>query len=236
VTPKANAGKEANLSVPVHAYNAIMMEAVHSAYSAHQWRSASSCESDRGDTLSAYECGTNAGIAARYAFCTACIAAEAGANALLRSTPGISTSLYRDLEKLQTLNKYEVFALVHQLPLDRSNDIYGKMKTVVGLRNDFFHPKQAMVELADTESGIREETVSGRILPAALDFLDPRHAIPIVGDILRFISWVVFDTCKLSLKDGAEALSPRVSGSYTAVISQAHEELGYDIRSFGRTE
>jgi len=211
--------------VETHYYCGIMLEAVTAAVAAHDWVAQAAAE---GDTASGYECHQNSGILARYAFMTACIAAEAGANALLEAAPSVRSSLYRDLEKLQTLNKYEVYALVNGTPLDRGSEAYRRMKIVLQRRNAFFHPKRVRMPLNAFERGHN----GGGAGPLALDVLGPDAALPMVADILHFVAWVVCDTCGHAVRDGASKLSRGIQLT-TVDLCRANEELGFDVRSFG---
>lgn len=91
----------------------------------------------------------DAGIRCRYAFLTAANALEASANALLLDLE-ISRALYEDFEKLSTLLKFEVVCMAHGKKLDRSNNLYGRIKEIVQCRNEFVHPKpsKAICELS----------------------------------------------------------------------------------------
>src|SRR5262245_29195615 len=158
-----------------------MIEAVHAVVSSHDWieHAATDCSDD---DVAEYDCRMNAGIMARYGFLTACIAVECGANALLESAPGVGKSLYEDLEKLGTLNKFELFALLRGNPLDRGCDIFGKMKEVWKLRNDFFHPKAKELEFVPGQPDrFVERSIGNRNYPTALDALEYVHAVALVG-------------------------------------------------------
>lgn len=218
------------LKIEAHYYGAIMLEAITAAVSSFGLLEQAKTENNPHAKL---ECDRSSGIYARYAFQTACIAAEAGANALLESAANMGKSLYNDLENLKTLNKYEVYALVNGTPLDRGSNIYSAMKSVISHRNKFFHPKRVQVSLADhgrLNSDIAKSTVSCSV--PALDLLGPHNAIPMVADILKFIAWVVCDTCKHTEQEGAGLLS-RGIGVTTGDLISANRDMGYDIRSFG---
>src|SRR5262249_46461369 len=157
-------------------------------------------------------------------------AVECGANALLESAPGVGKSLYEDLEKLGTLNKFELFALLRGNPLDRGCDIFGKMKEVWKLRNDFFHPKAKELEFVPGQPDrFVERSIGNRNYPTALDALEYVHAVALVGDILRFVSWVLFDVCRFSVTDGGRRISRGITES-TGLLVRARDQLGYDIR------
>ena len=214
-----------------------MLEAVDSIMQSHRLEVEARRIGDE-DSLGHYELMSTAGMHGRYGFLTACFAAEAGANALLESLPQIGKSLLDDLEKLKTINKFEVFALVHGKPLDRGNDLYKRMLMTIRLRNDFVHPKDTKVEFASTgeknEPQIVEKLSGNRSYPTSLDFFEPRHGIDLVRDILAFVSWVVFDTCGLMVNEGSRKLSRDIQCS-TGLLRESQQLLRYDLRSFGIT-
>jgi hypothetical protein len=207
-----------------------MLEAVHSVmYSRQLDRLAQ----EEGITAVGNEHAEDAGINARYAFMMACIAAESGANALIEASPGVSHALYEDFEQLQVLSKYELFALIRGIPVDRGNDIYAKMAEAIKLRNKFFHPKKRFIDFdPDRELGFVERHVGNRSYPTAFEAFGPSHAASVVRDILRFVSWIVFDTCLIDTEDGAALLS-RGSRTMAGTVRAAEDELGFDVRSFG---
>jgi hypothetical protein len=231
--PKLKSPK--HFTVAAHYYSGMMLEAVDSIMHAHRLEvEAKRIQDD--DSLANYDLMSNAGVYGRYGFLTACFAAEAGANALLESLPQISKSLVEDLEKLKTINKYEVFALVLSKPLDHGNELFMRMLQTIRLRNDFVHPKETKVEFASAskaeESQIIGRLSGGRSYPTSLDFFEPRHGIDLIRDILAFIAWVVFDTCGLSLEEGSRRLSRGIHCT-TAILEESKYELRYDLRSFG---
>lgn len=219
-------------TVAAHFYCGLMVEAVHAVVSSHDLNQ-QALRFDHEGSSAAYEYCAQAGMMARYGFLTGCIAVESAANAILEGTPGICKSLYADLEKLSTLNKFDVFALVQGKPLDRGCDTYAKMKDVWKLRNDFFHPKERLLHLSsEPPYSILERASGTRNYPNALDVLEPAHAIALIGDMLRFLAWVVFDTCGMSLQDGARLLS-RGMVLVTAPLVMTAKTFSYDLRSLG---
>jgi hypothetical protein len=231
--PKLKSPKR--FTVAAHYYCGMMLEAVDSIMHAHRLEVEAKRIQDE-DSLAYYDLMSSAGIHGRYGFLTACFAAEAGANALLESLPQIGKSLAEDLEKLKTINKFEVFALVLGKPLDRGNDLYKRMLQTIRLRNDFFHPKETKVEFASARETagpqIIERPSGSRSYPTSLDFFEPKHGIDLIRDILAFVAWAVFDTCGLSLEEGSRKLSRGIQ-STTGVLMEAQDELKYDLRSFG---
>src|SRR4051812_41392783 len=78
--------------VAVHYYCGMMLEAIDSVMHAHRLQDEAK-RVNGGNSLPEGELLQTAGINARYGFLTACFAAEAGANALLKSLPNISDAL-----------------------------------------------------------------------------------------------------------------------------------------------
>ena len=180
----------------------------------------------------------NAVMQCRYAFLLAANALEAAANALLLELD-TSRASYEDLEKLQTLLKFEVVCLTHGKKLDRGNALYGRVVDVVKCRNEFVHPKprKTLVQLnadgSDMEIIVAKTKMKG--YPTAFSNFDPNHAREAIGDVLAFISWIAFDVCQYSIDDGSLRLgfgSRRSTGDVTIL---AHE-YGFDTRSFGETQ
>ncbi len=213
-----------------HVYSALMYDAILAALQANSWLSRVRAERDFA-TRGAY--GATACTYARFAFFMACVAAESGANALLESAEGMSRSLYRDLEKLQTLNKYEVYCLANRTALDRSASTYGRMKSVLKLRNRFFHPKRVRVPSSPVGSSCgASRFVLDTSKEPVLDLLMPDQAIAMVADVLKFVAWVVFDLCHHSADDGRRLLSGEMH-VLSDDLSQAQREFGFDLRSLG---
>lgn len=180
----------------------------------------------------------DAGKQCRYAFLLAANALEAAANALLLGL-GTSRSLYEDFEKLQTLLKFEVVCLAHGKKLDRGNDLYARVKDVVKCRNEFVHPKPRKATGKLTPDGrdveINIAKTKARCYPTALSLFEPRHALEAIGDILAFVSWIVFDVCEYDTQDGSMRLGhgSRISSGDVILLA---EEYGFDARSFGERE
>lgn len=170
---------------------------------------------------------TAAGTDCRYAFLLAANALEAAANALLL---GLDTgrSSYSDMEKLPTLLKFEIFCLAKGKRIDRSNDLYGRVKDVVRCRNEFVHPKptDALVELTANGSDVEVKVAKTRTrgYPMSFCMFEPTHAREAIGDILAFVAWVVFDICKFEMKDGALIIGHQSCGS-TGSISLVGSEI-----------
>ena len=140
----------------------------------------------------------------------------------------------------QTLLKFELVCLAHGKKLDRSNALYARVLDVVKCRNEFVHPKprKAAFQLLtqdrfdDLEIIVSKTKVRG--YPTAFALFEPAHARDAIGDILAFVSWVVFDVCGFTLEDGSMQLGFGSTSSTGDVVLLAHE-YGFDVRSFGRT-
>lgn len=176
----------------------------------------------------------SAGMYCRYAFLLAANALEAAANALIL---GMETSQasYSDLEKLPTLLKFEVFCLAKGKYLDRGNAMYARIKDVVRCRNEFVHPKpkKASFKLSDDGKEVEFQVprTGTREHPTYYSIFEPSHACEAIGDILAFISWVVFDICAYEQKEGVLLIGCESYGS-TGSITQVGSEYGFDLRSF----
>jgi len=177
-----------------------------------------------------------AGMQCRYSFLLAANALESAANALLL---GLETSraLYDDFEKLPTLLKFELFCIASGKKLDRGNDLYSKIKEVVQCRNEFVHPKPRKAKGKLTADNGDVEIVVKRTkslnYPTYFSLLEPTHAIQAVGDILSFLSWIVFDICGYSVEKGALILGfGSCAGSGDIDILAA--KYGFDTRTFTR--
>jgi len=70
----------------------------------------------------------------------------------------------------------------------------------------------------DSENPYVEDKKGDRSFPTAFEAFGVRHAESTVGDILRFVSWVVFDVCGLEVRGG------------TALLRRG---TGYQQREFG---
>jgi hypothetical protein len=128
--------------------------------------------------------------------------------------------------------------LAHGKKLDRSNAHYARVLDVVKCRNQFVHPKPRKVAFRsvtqdrfdDPEITVSKTKVRG--YPTAFTLFEPAHARVAIGDILAFVSWVVFDVCDLTLEDGSMQLGLGSTGCTGDVTLLSHE-YGFDVRSFG---
>lgn len=182
-----------------------------------------------------YELLEDAAMQSRYAFLMAANSLEAAANALLIGLD-LPQTLFDDLEKLPTLLKFEIACMGVGKRLDRGHHLYGRIKDVIKCRNEFVHPKPRLVpcevkgDSHDVELKISRMALSN--YPLALELIDPTHARDAVGDILAFLAWLVFDVCRLGIKEGALRLG-RGSLRLTGDVTNLAQEHGFDIRTFG---
>lgn len=172
----------------------------------------------------------------RYAFLLAANALEAAANALLLSLEKSSTS-YSELERLPTLLKFDIFCLANGAELDRGNMLFARIKDVVKCRNEFVHPKPKRVTVVsnnnddDIDFEILVKKTNTREFPTSFTLFEPNHSLTAIGDILAFLSWVVFDVCAKSANDGIHLIgygSFEVTGDALTMC----EDYSLDSRSF----
>jgi hypothetical protein len=219
--------------VPIDTYHQYLLEAF-SALS-NSLTLLDYAEKEHEDDNEKYDLTLEAGMKSRYAFLLASSGLEAAANALLLSLE-ISTKQYEEYEKLSTLLKFEIFCLYKGKHLARNNSLYQKIKEVVKCRNEFVHPKPRNVTTAysnethDVEFLI--EKTKNNSYPLSFSLFEPKHTLSAIKDILTFVSWIVFDTCNYSVKDGSLLLGLNSSGN-TGTLVILSKEHKIDIRSFG---
>lgn len=176
-----------------------------------------------------------ANMQCRFAFLLAANAVESAANALILGS-GVSRELYRDIEKIGTILKFEIFCMSKGKTLDRGNVLYAKMRDVVRCRNEFVHPKPRNAEalIIPDKPGVEFAIKKTKTMkyPEYFSMFEPKHSVQAIGDILSFLSWVVFDVCQYGLDDGALVLGLGERGSSSNVCWLAHE-YDFDVRTFG---
>ena len=222
--------------IQIDTYHGHMCEAIKSARSYFSLKEhAGKCRPDDPDRHNLME---DSGMQCRYAFLMATNSLEAAANALLKGLD-ISHALYGDLEKLSTLLKFEVVCIASGKKLDRDRDFFGRIKEIVRCRNEFVHPKPSLVPcgLAGDSKTLEPQLrrTKSRGYPLALEYLTPEHTKDAIGDILAFLSWVVFDICQCGIRDGAMALGCK-SLCLSGDIDLFAREYGFDIRTFGQID
>jgi hypothetical protein len=226
--------QEPKFAAHAHYFSGLMGEAIYAIVQAHRLQEeAIKLQGEGDDSSTPPELLAQAGMSARYAFLSACNALENAAYSILVNSERLSSSLVEELNHLNTLNKFEVFGLMHGKTIDRGNDCYARVKQVVKCRNAFVHPKGISVPFCSETMTAEPRLISGREYPQAFDFLEVKQAAAMIGDILRFVAWVVFDICGLSAEAGTELINGG-SLSWTGDCDLAHEIWHYDVRSFGR--
>jgi len=156
-----------------------------------------------------------------------------------KDSPGdrdTSKSLYEDLEKLPTLLKFEVVCLALGKKLDRGQNIYGRIKEVVQCRNEFVHPKPQLSPIGrenfSEDIGVNLKRTKSSRYPLTFEYVTAQHAKDAIGNMLEFLSWIVFDTCQIELEDGSMRLGcgSRITPGDVLLFA---EEYGFDVRTFG---
>lgn len=174
---------------------------------------------------------SDAGVFARYAFLVACNALDNCAFTILQNSAKIDKSMLEELDRLRTLTKFELFAMIHGKPFPRGDDRFGKVRKVIQCRNGFVHPKGLEVKIAEDGKAIGRAAGS-REYPLAFDFVEIDHVINMIGDILAFIAWVVFDVTGYGPKEGANLINEGMQ-EWTMDFHRAQSSWGYDLRSLG---
>ena len=75
----------------------------------------------------------------------------------------------------------------------------------------------------------------GREYPIAFDFIEVEQVILMIGDILRFVGWVVFDVCGFSPSEGAKLINGGTKW-WIMDFHTAQDLWKYDLRSLGDFE
>ncbi len=172
----------------------------------------------------------------RYGFLLSSMALESGANALIKKIS--STNLmYEDYEKLPTLLKYETFCMYNGKMIDRGNTKYKKAKNIINCRNEFVHPKPREAKVLTNEKGdhlvSKKENRSN--YPMYLNFIMLEHSLSAIGDIANFTSWILFDICKLKIKEGCLSLGLDTYSS-TGAMDKIWYLKNFDRRVFAKTD
>ncbi len=229
-------GRRPGFSVQAHFFCGIMGEAIFAMVRSQSLkREALRKQSEGDDTCGPAELLSEAGLFARYAFLTACNAFENSASAILANSGKLSSSLTEEIDRVSTLNKFEVFALTQGKTIDRGDHRYAGAKQVIKCRNDFVHPKNLRVQINSDPEKAQCRLAGGREYPMAFDFLEVEQAAAMIGDILRFVAWVVFDVCCFSPDAGAKLINGDIK-SWIMAFHDAKELWNYDLRSLGNFE
>jgi hypothetical protein len=210
-----------------------MGEAVYSIIRAHRIRQEALRSQGEGHTTHRMDSKlTEAELFSRYAFLLASNALENCAHSILANSEKLSSSLLEDIDKIGTINKFEIFALIHGSTVNRGDGRYSKIREVIKCRNAFVHPKNLMVPVeSDGVRGI-PRVVGNRNYPLAFEFMEIEQVAHMIGDILRFISWVVFDVCKYKIEEAPHLISDD-SQWWMNDLEVGERLWGYDFRSFG---
>ena len=218
-----------------HRYCALMGEAIYSLVQSYRMKQrATQLERGGDDSSTGYSMMSESEIFARYAFLLASNALENCAFSLLANSKKLSSPLLEDIDKLSTLNKFELFSLIHGKEVIRGDDRYAKVKEVIKCRNAFVHPKCIMVPMKRNPDRPIPKVVGTREYPLAFEFVEVEQVALMIGDILRFIAWVVFDICGFSLAEGEQLISDG-SKWWINSFDFAEQTWKYDLRSFGET-
>jgi len=228
--------KARKFSVQAHFFCGLMGEAIYALVRAQRLRQESLCMQRDGDnTQTPAALLSDAGLFARHAFLLACNALENSAYTILANSGNLSSSLAEDIDRLSTLNKFEVFALSHGKTIDRGDDRYAKLKQVIKCRNDFVHPKGLSVQIHSDPEKAEARLSGGREYPVAFDFIEVDQVASMIGDILRFVAWVVFDVCGFSPSEGAKLINGKIKW-WIIDFHDAQNLWKYDLRSLGNFE
>jgi hypothetical protein len=206
----------AKLQTGINYYSEFMCEAIRSFLYAEDLIDAAYELLD--DDLEKVDLYSSAGIHSRYAFLISANALESAANALLL---GIDTnrSIYKDLEKLGTLLKYEVFCMSSNKKLDRGNQLYSNVKEIVKCRNEFVHPKPKKVDYGVDDNDQIDFIVprtKNCNYPTYITMIEAKHVKQAISDILNFA--MLIGNGQLSV---------------TGDIQTLKHEYCFDVRSFG---
>lgn len=175
----------------------------------------------------------------RYSFLMLANSLEAAANALLFSAYNTEKEFYEEVEKLNTLLKFQLFCRSFGAVLTRGDNRYSRVKELISCRNEFVHPKPRRVYFAfDPENSSVNYKIKRspeRQYPHYFADLKPYHVLYALEDTLAFISWVCFDTCKLGISEGTLKLGLNSYGATSDIdIIEAEYSKKFDKRSFGK--
>jgi len=221
---------ETNIST----YHEYMNEGAYSLRSAHTLL-VKVKEMDKGG-IDSTGSRTSADLQSRYAFLMFANALEAAANALLLELH-LPDESYKELEKLNTLSKIFLFSDIKGCPADRGNHLINFIKEIINCRNEFVHPKPSMVEvdLSEAKPVLLTKKTKSKNYPLYFTEINFDHAIEALKDILSFLSWIVFDTCKYKLEEGAWAIGFNAYGSTGDIeIIGAESGIKFDLRTFSK--
>jgi hypothetical protein len=182
--------------------------------------------------------GIYAEINCRYAFLMIANSLEAAANALLLSRK-LEKSYYEEVEKLNTLLKFQLFCSLVGQNLNKGHNYYANVKEIIACRNEFVHPKPQRViyEIEENTSNLifNIKRTKIREYPHYFNEIRPKHSLIALKDTLGFLSWICFDICKFKIEEGAMILGVNSYSSTGEIDIIASEyNLTFDTRTFGK--
>ncbi len=119
-------------------------------------------------------------MASRYTFLMIANSIEAAANALLLSL-NLGQNVYIELEKVNTLLKFNLFCQFLNKTLDQGDAKYNHIKEIINCRNEFVHPKPSWVSYSiepitqEIKYDIKE--TGSRKYPMYFSEIKPKHAL-----------------------------------------------------------
>jgi hypothetical protein len=173
----------------------------------------------------------------RYSFLMICNSLEAAANSLLISL-NLEKDYYIELEKLGTLLKFKIFCEMNGFRLDSGDTKYSNIKELVFCRNEFVHPKPHRVNYkyhpitGELEMDVKK--TSNREYPIYFNNITLPQTVSALKDCLSFLSWIIFDICKFSVREGALKLGLNSFGSTGDIYTiESKLNIKFDKRTFG---
>ncbi|HPJ12963.1 MAG TPA: hypothetical protein PLV00_06220 [Caldisericia bacterium] len=161
---------------------------------------------------------------------------EAAANAFLISL-NFNKEYYEELERLNTLLKFQIFCDLNGKRLNQEDVKYARIKEIINCRNEFVHPKPKInVNSTSDDSAIIYDfkKTKTRNYPLYFIMINPYQVIDALEDTLAFISWICFDICKFSIKEGAMKLGLDSTESRAEILDIGElYSRSFDRRSFG---
>ena len=173
----------------------------------------------------------------RYSFLMRSNSIEAAANALLISVK-LNKKYYEELERLNTMLKFQIYCNLNGKRLNQGDVKYARIKEIINCRNEFVHPKPKIINVNftsdDSEIGYEVKKTKNRNYPLYFIMINPYQVIDALEDTLAFISWICFDICKFSIKEGAMKLGLDSTESRAEILDIGElYSRSFDRRSFG---
>lgn len=176
-------------------------------------------------------------INCRYAFLMIANSLEAGANSLILSL-NRDKDFYDEIEKFNTMLKFQIFCELSGKRLDKGNAICANIKDIIYCRNEFVHPKPRLVDYkideASSKINYNIKRTKVKQYPHYFSEVKPEHVLTALQDTLQFVSWICFDICKFGLQEGALRVGLNSYGSTADLdIIEVEQQRKFDKRSFG---